>query len=75
MGHTDLPSLPPASHSSLSPYKVKLRAKTPSQFPSELANMTQALDQGSERLDCVKRGRGLFELIKKHEALKVVACM
>ena len=54
-----------------SPYKVKLRAKTPSQFPSELANLDTALCQGDSRLESIRRGRGLFELMEKHEALKV----
>ncbi|XP_064383088.1 uncharacterized protein LOC135331774 isoform X2 [Halichondria panicea] len=53
-----------------SPYKVKLRAKTPSQFPSELANLDTALCQGDSRLESIRRGRGLFELMEKHEALK-----
>lgn len=61
--------LQPANFSS--PYRVKLRPKTPSQFPTNLANLKQEVDLGNDRLESIRRGRGLFELLKKRIAQKV----
>ena len=55
-----------------SPYRLRLRAKTPSQFPTELASLEQKLDGVEERLELVRKGRGLFKLMRDREKEKVV---
>lgn len=54
-----------------SPYRLRLRAKTPSQFPTELASLEQKLDGVEERLELVRKGRGLFKLMRDREKEKV----
>ena len=54
-----------------SPYRLRLRAKTPSQFPTELASLDQKLNGVEERLDLVRKGRGLFKLMKDRQTKKV----
>lgn len=54
-----------------SPYRLRLRAKTPSQFPTELASLEQKLDGVEERLELVRKGRGLFKLMRDREMEKV----
>lgn len=55
-----------------SPYRVKLRAKTPSQFPTELANLDSKLVNVDTQLDLIRKGRGLFQLMKESEMEKVI---
>lgn len=55
----------------MSPYHVRMRAKTPSQFPTELASLDEKLDDMEERLELVRKGRGLFKLMKDREMEKV----
>ena len=55
-----------------SPYRLRLRAKTPSQFPMELARLDQKLEGVEERLELVRKGRGLFKLMRDRELEKVV---
>ena len=54
-----------------SPYRLRLRAKTPSQFPTELASLEHKLDGVEERLELVRKGRGLFKLMRDREKEKV----
>ena len=48
-----------------------MRAKTPSQFPTELASLDEKLDDMEERLELVRKGRGLFKLMQDREMEKV----
>ena len=54
-----------------SPYRVRLRAKTPLQFPTELASLDEKLEDMEERLELVRKGRGLFKLMQDREMEKV----
>lgn len=54
-----------------SPYHVRMRAKTPSQFPTELASLSEKLEDMGERLELVRKGRGLFKLMQDREMEKV----
>lgn len=54
-----------------SPYRIHLRAKTPSQFPTELVGLDDKLEGVEERLELVRKGRGLFKLMKDRELEKV----
>ena len=54
-----------------SPYRIRMRAKTPSQFPTELASLDEKLGDMGERLELVRKGRGLFKLMKDREMEKV----
>lgn len=48
-----------------------MRAKTPSQFPTELASLDEKLEDMEERLELVRKGRGLFKLVQDRETEKV----
>ena len=54
-----------------SPYRVRMRAKTPSQFPTELASLDEKLEGVEERLELVRKGRGLFKLMREREMDRV----
>ena len=54
-----------------SPYRVRMRAKTPSQFPTELARLDKKLEGVEERLELVRKGRGLFKLMRDREMERV----
>lgn len=60
--------------SMVSPYRVRLRAKTPSQFPTDLSSLDGKLDGVEGRLELVRRGRSLFKLMRDKETEKV-ACV
>lgn len=55
-----------------SPYRVRMRAKTPSQFPTELASLDEKLEDMDERLELVRKGKGLFKLMQDREMEKVI---
>ncbi len=55
----------------MSPYHVRMRAKTPLQFPTELASLDEKLEDMGERLELVRKGRGLFKLMEDREMEKV----
>ena len=55
-------------------WKGRLRPKTPSQFPMQLADLSQELQGANSRRDKVKRGHGLFKLVRdEDQAKKAVA--
>lgn len=48
----------------------RLRPRTPSQFPQQLAALSGELQSVDSRLDRVRRGRGLFTLVHDEELAK-----
>lgn len=52
-------------------HQLRLRAKTPSQFPTELASLEHKLEGVEDRLELVRKGRGLFKLMRDKEMDKV----
>ena len=63
------PSPPPPAP--ISPGDIQFRNKTPSQYPTELVGLTSELREVEDRGKLVRRGRGLFTLMKNAEEEKV----
>ena len=57
--------------SMVSPYQVKLRSKTPSQFPSKHLDLESKIKQRELQLGHMKRGKSLFGLIREEQREKV----
>lgn len=55
----------------VSPYRVKLHSKTPSQFPADLLTLDKKLGEGRTQLKHMRRGRRLFGLIELEKQQKV----
>ena len=51
--------------------KLPLRAKTSSQFPTKLLSLPDRLDNVETKLSLIRKGRGLFQLLKEAEIEKV----
>ena len=55
----------------MSPYGIKLHAKTASQYPTELLDLDQKIFQGDAELEVIRKGKVLSELIEKERITKV----
>ena len=66
------PSLPPPSlpHPA-PPARIQLRERMPSQFPAELAGLPGEMREGYDRLEMLRKGHGLFQLMRDAEKEKV----
>ena len=53
------------------PEKLPLRAKTSSQFPTQLLSLQETLENVETKLVLIRKGRGLFQLLKEAEIEKV----
>ena len=51
--------------------KLQLRAKTSSQFPTQLLGLQETLGNVETKLALIRKGRGLFQLLKEAEIEKV----
>lgn len=60
--------------SMVSPYQVKLRSKTSSQFPSKLFHLQDKIKQGESQLSHMKKGRSLYKLMEEEQKKKVCWC-
>lgn len=61
----------PKPASMVSPYRLKLHSKTPSQFPNELLTLDQKVSEGQVQLAYMQRGRSLFGLTEEEKQKKV----
>ncbi|KAL5496963.1 hypothetical protein EMCRGX_G013344 [Ephydatia muelleri] len=52
------------------PEKLPLRAKTSSQFPTQLLSLQETLENVETKLVLIRKGRGLFQLLKEAEIEK-----
>ena len=65
-------SLPPSSlPPPVPPGGIQLRERMPSQFPTKLAGLEGEQRDGEARLEMVKKGHGLFKLMRDAETDKV----
>ena len=61
----------PQPASLVSPYRVKMHSKTPSQFPTDLLTLDQKVSEGQTQLEQMKKGSRLFGLIEEEKKKKV----
>ncbi len=55
----------------MSPYRVKLHSKTPSQFHTQLLTLNHKFSHGQAQLEQMQKGNGLFGLVEEDKKKKV----
>ena len=69
------PTTPPSEEQQVAPSYQQLRARTPSQFPTELVPLGSRVREGNFKLELIRRGTGMFRLLEeaKHDKVYTTA--